>query len=261
METSVIGYAPSPGPDILHDLKVNTDRNGNLPYPRFMEMLRPEDRNFLLTRSITKCLAKNQALYVQGDRSENLFVVLRGTVKVHYIHDNGSSLTTSYCREGMLVGAHGCTRWAGNHCWSAQALDDSRVLWIGREQLVELTERSAHALRCVLAIAEFKAEQLKKVIQILAETTVERRITLALRHLGSLHGLDRGDEIEIDGRLTHQEIAEMIGASRQSVTTLLMGLERAGEIRRQGRRLFIPSDPTAGRLADPLPPPGNGERH
>jgi len=261
METSIIGYAPSPGPDILHDLKVNADRNGNLPYPRFMDMLRPEDRNFLLTRSITKCLAKNQALYVQGDRSENLFVVLRGTVKVHYIHDNGSSLTTSYCREGMLVGAHGCTRWAGNHCWSAQALDDSRVIWIGREQLVDLTERSAHALRCVLAIAEFKAEQLKKVIQILAETTVERRIALALHHLGSLHGIDRGNEIEIDGRLTHQEIAEMIGASRQSVTTLLMGLERAGEIRRQGRRLFIPSSPTAGRLATPLPPLCSSERH
>ncbi len=121
-------------------------------------------------------------------------------------------------------------------------LVDSRVLWIGREQLVELTERSPHALRCVLSISEFKAEQLKKVIQILAETTVERRISMALRHLGRLYGIDHGDEVEIDGRFTHQEIAEMIGASRQSVTTLLVCLEKAGDIRREGRRLFIPSE-------------------
>lgn len=216
-------------------------------YPRFMEMLNDTDRNFLMTRSVVKCFAKDQVLYVQGDASKSLFIVVQGAVRVHYIQDSGGSLTTSYCREGMLVGAHGCTRWAGNHCWSAQALTDSRVLWIGREHLVALTDRSPHALRCVLAIAEFKAELLKKVIQILAETTVERRIALALHHLGSLYGITRGDEVEIDGHFTHQEIAEMIGASRQSVTTLLMGLEKAGEIRREGRRIFIPSDAATAR--------------
>jgi CRP-like cAMP-binding protein len=208
-------------------------------FPRFLDLLDVDDRQFLLTRSIVKSLGKHQALYVQGDPSENLFVIMSGAVKVHYIQDNGASLTTSYCREGMLVGAHGCTRWAGNHTWSAQALVDSRVLWIRRDQLLELTERSPRALRCVLAVSEFKGEQLKQVIRILAEPTVERRISLALRHLGSLYGIDRGEEIEIDGRFTHQEIAEMIGASRQSVTTLLVSLERSGEIRREGRRLFI----------------------
>jgi CRP-like cAMP-binding protein len=242
METSPVGYKVSDRVDPTHDAKVEADYRGASTYPRFMEMLNEADRNFLMTRSVAKCFAKNQVLYVQGDPSENLFIILRGAVKVHYIQDNGGSLTTSYCREGMLVGAHGCTRWAGNHCWSAQALVDSRVLWIGREQLVELTERSPHALRCVLSISEFKAEQLKKVIQILAETTVERRISMALRHLGRLYGIDHGDEVEIDGRFTHQEIAEMIGASRQSVTTLLVCLEKAGDIRREGRRLFIPSE-------------------
>src|SRR5690606_25542176 len=144
----------------------------------------------------------------------------------------------------------GCTKWAGNHCWSAQALVDSEVLWIERKQLLALTERSAHALRCVLAIAEFKAEQLKKVIQILAEPTVVRRIVLALRHLSTLYGIARNSEIAIDGRYAHQEIAEMIGASRQSVTTLLVSLERQGEIRREGRRLFVRAVPPGRDYAD-----------
>jgi len=241
METNSVGYTSADRLDFAAG--AIPGRAGT--YPRFMDMLNEVDRNFLMARSVVKGFAKDQVLYVQGDPSESLFIVLMGTVRVHYIQDNGGSLTTSYCREGMLVGAHGCTRWAGNHCWSAQALTESRVLWISREQLVGLTDRSPHALRCVLAIAEFKAELLKKVIQILAETTVEKRIGLALRHLGSLYGINRGDEIEIDGHFTHQEIAEMIGASRQSVTTLLMGLDKAGEIRREGRRIFIPSDASA----------------
>ncbi len=66
---------------------------------------------------------------------------------------------------------------------------------------------------------------------------------MALRHLGRLYVGDYGDEVEIDGRFTHQqESAEMIGVSRQSVTTLLVCPEKAGDIRREGRRLFIPSE-------------------
>ncbi len=210
-------------------------------YPRFMNMLDEEDRNYLLSRSVVKRVAKNNMLFLQGDSSENLFVIVSGAVKIHYIQDNGSSLTTSYYRQDMLVGAHGSTRWAGNHRWSAQAVMDSRVLWIGREHLMKLIDRSPNALRCVLAVVEFKAEQLKKVIQVLAEPTVERRILLALRHLGAVYGINHGNEIEIDGLFTHHEIGEMIGASRQSVTTMLTHLERSSEIRREGRRLFIPS--------------------
>lgn len=260
IETTTKGCNPPSVVDPAINLQVEPERYDASRYPRFMDMLSQDDKRFLLARSVTKCLAKHQALYVQGDPSESLFIILRGAVKVHYIQDNGASLTTSYCREGMLVGAHGCTRWAGSHSWSAQALVDSRVLWIGREQLVELTDRSPHALRCVLAISEFKAEQLKRVIRILAETTVERRIGMALRYLGCLYGIDRGGEIEIDGRFTHQEIAEMIGASRQSVTTMLVSLERTGEIRREGRRLFIRAEMDGDHAEHPRALAGHAER-
>ena len=210
-------------------------------YPRFLDLLSPSDRAFLLARSVDKPLAKDQMLYHQGDPSDNLFIVQSGAVKVHYIQGNGNSLIASYYREGMLVGAHGCTEWAGDHCWSAHAVVDSRVYWTRRAHLKELTARSPSALAAVLAIAEFKNEQLKKLIRILAEPALEDRIAMALRHLGALYSIDRGGETEIDGRFTHQELAEMVGASRQSVTTLLVPLERAGLVRREGRRIFIPA--------------------
>lgn len=202
-------------------------------------MLSVQDRESLLSRSIEKLLPKGYLLYQQGDESNNLFVIKSGVVKVHYLHDSGSSLTASYYREGMLVGAHCCTEWAGNHIWSAQALVDCRAIRMRRTDLVELVERSAAAVRCVLAITEFKADQLRKVIRILATPGLEARVTMALHHLGSLYGIDRDGEIEIDGRFTHQELAEMIGASRQSVTMVLLSLEKSRQIRRKGRRIFI----------------------
>jgi CRP-like cAMP-binding protein len=218
-------------------------------------MLSPQDRAHLTAAATEKIVKKEQLLYHQGDPSDNLFIILSGAIKVHYVHDNGNSLTTFYYREGMLVGAHGCTEWSGTHSWTAQAVADCRLLWIRRPDFLAIVNQSVQALRCVLAITEFKGEQLKRVIRILAEPTLEGRIAMAVRHFGSLYGLRRGDEIEIDGHITHQEIAEMVGASRQSVTTLLVSLEKSGQIRREGRRLFIPVSPAQRHEAGPAPMP------
>jgi CRP-like cAMP-binding protein len=112
-------------------------------------------------------------------------------------------------------------------------------LWFRRSHIIELVENSMSALKALLAITEFKSGQLKKVIRLLATPTLEERIFMAIDYLGELYGVEHADSIEIGDRLTHQEIAEMVGASRQSVTTLLVSLEKSGHIRREGRKIFI----------------------
>ena len=203
-------------------------------------MLDAGERETLLDLAIEKHVKKGQFLYHQGDASDALFIVTSGTVKVLYINDAGSALTALYYREGMVVGAHGCTAWSGRHSWTAQALTDCRALRIRRSDFLGFVNGSARATYCVLAITEFKGEQLKKVIRILAQPTLEEKIQMAVRHLAALYGARRGGEMEIEGHITHQEIADMVGASRQSVTTLLVALEKSGAIRREGRRLFVP---------------------
>lgn len=202
-------------------------------------MLGATDRDFLLSRSIERTLGRGYVPYQQGDESHNLFVITSGLVKVHYNHDSGTSITASYYRDGMLVGAHGHSHWSSHHVWSAQALVDCRTIWIRRADLRDLVDRSPAAMACLLAITEFKADQLRKVIRILATPRLEDRIYMALQHLGSTYGIDRGDRIEIDGRFTHQELSEMVGASRQSVTMALLSLEKSGQIWRKERRYFI----------------------
>ncbi|MBL8702156.1 MAG: Crp/Fnr family transcriptional regulator [Alphaproteobacteria bacterium] len=210
-------------------------------YPRILDMLEGEERARLLSIATEKHVGKGQLLYQQGDSSDTLFIILEGAVKVHYVLDAGDALTTLHYRAGMVVGAHGCTSWSGRHSWTAQALVDCRLLRIRRADFLAFVRNSPQALFCVLAITEFKGEQLKRLIRVLAQPTLERKILLAVRHFASLYGLVRGTEIEIDGHITHQEIADMVGASRQSVTMLLIALEKSGAIRRQGRRLFVPT--------------------
>jgi len=218
--------------------------SGGDRYPRFLSALDPAERRHLLSMATEKRVRKGQFLFHQGDPSSAVFIILSGRAKVLYMHDEGRALTGLHYREGMLVGAHGCTQWSGRHSWTAQALSDCRLLRLRSADFLGFVSRSARAMFGVLAITEFKAEQLKKVIRVLAQPTLEDRILMTVRHFGALYGVDHGNEIEIDGHITHQEIADMVGASRQSVTTLLVALERTGEIRREGRRLFVPPPPS-----------------
>ena len=208
-------------------------------YPQFLRMLGEEDREFLLSRAGVKVIRKGQLLYHQGDPSTNVFIVAKGIVKVIYLTGGGSCFTTNYYREGMVVGAHGVTEWGGNHSWSAQSVIDTQLLCLKRSDLIELSDKSPHAMKCLMCVAEFKAEQLKRVIRILATPKLEERILIALSGLAKFYGVRCGDGIVISEQFTRQEIAEMMGASRQSATMLLIGLEKSGHIRRDGRKIVL----------------------
>ena len=160
-------------------------------------------------------------------------------MKAHHAYECGASLTVAYYGEGMLVGAHAFNGWPGPHVWSAEALGPCRILQLRRENFLSLVERSAAALRALLAVTEYKAEQLRRIVRMLAAPTLERKVEMALRYLGDLYPLEREGEVEIDRLFTHQEIAEMVMVSRQSVTKALLSLERRGGIRRRGRRILI----------------------
>src|SRR6478735_4371256 len=129
----------------LHMTRMDTlqTTTGTQKYPRFLDMLSPQDRAHVMSIATEKIVKKEQLLYHQGDPSDNLFILLSGAIKVHYVHDNGNSLTTSYYRDGMLVGAHGCTEWSGTHSWTAQAIADCRLLSIRRPDFLAFVGQSA----------------------------------------------------------------------------------------------------------------------
>lgn len=212
----------------------------NHRHPRFLEMLPKAERRKLLAGAIDRSLSGGAAVFQQGDESRNLFVIRRGVVKIYHSYAGGETQTVSYYGDGMLVGAHGSTEWAElPHVWSAETLGDCKVTWLPRRDFLDLIELSSAAARALLAVTEHKAALLRRLIRVLAAPSLENRVGLALEYLGALYPIARGEEIEIDARFTHQEIAELVRATRQSVTMALTALEKQGRIRREGKKIFV----------------------
>ena len=130
------------------------------------------------------------------------------------------------------------------------AIDDSEARLVFREQLDAWMGEPRLAANLVRVLAAQVADR-ELAVAIALEPRVERRLLLKLRQLAERWGRVTPDGIRLDLRLTHQELANMVGAVRESVTIALGRLASAGEIEVRNRTLLIrPPDDLDRRAAE-----------
>jgi CRP-like cAMP-binding protein len=118
------------------------------------------------------------------------------------------------------------------------AIEASAARLVRREQLDAWMGEPRLAANVVRVLAAQVADR-ELAVAIALEPRVERRLLLKLRQLAERWGRVTPDGIRLDLRLTHQELANMVGAVRESVTIALGRLASAGEIEVRNRTLLI----------------------
>lgn len=130
------------------------------------------------------------------------------------------------------------------------AIEESFVHLVDRPRMEQWMRDPALAANLVRVLSAQIADR-ELAVAIALEPRVERRLLLKLRQLAERWGRVTPDGIRLDLRLTHQELANMVGAVRESVTIALGRLADSGEIEVRNRTLIIrpPQDP-----GEPEPP-------
>ncbi len=127
------------------------------------------------------------------------------------------------------------------------AIEESFVHLVDRTRMELWMSDPALAANLVRVLSAQVADR-ELAVAIALEPRVERRLLLKLRQLAERWGRVTPDGIRLDLRLTHQELANMVGAVRESVTIALGRLAENGEIEVRNRTLIIrppqgPEDP------------------
>lgn len=118
------------------------------------------------------------------------------------------------------------------------AIEDSVVHLVDRHRMEAWMREPALAAGLVRVLSAQIAER-ELAVAIALEPRVERRLLLKLRQLAERWGRVTPEGVRLDLRLTHQELANMVGAVRESVTIALGRLAEAGEIEVRNRTLTI----------------------
>jgi len=207
----------------------------------FMARLSAHDRDDLLRLATHRKAAKGELIFQAGSPGNNVYFLQSGRVKIYHLSLTGKEILLWFCVPGEVFGlAEACHSGGGRQVY-AETCESSRVLSVRQEDFK--TYLAAHPAAALLVndVLACRLRSLGNVIQSLVANDVNERVAQLLVRLAASHGrcVPNGD-VYLDIRLTHQEMANMIGTTRQSVTSALNALRRLGVLGLDDRhRLYI----------------------
>lgn len=179
-------------------------------------------------------------LFRQGDVPTGFYQLAAGRVRICVADRDGHEQVVALVEPPALFGEAACFGWMP-YSTSAVTTRTSRVRFFPREAVLERLrshpDLAVDLLRSLARKMHLFAVQLERA----AFRSASERLELLLEALAARYGvrLDRG--ILLDLRLTHEELARMIGATRVTVTREMARLTRLGYIRRDSSgRLVLP---------------------
>jgi CRP/FNR family transcriptional regulator, cyclic AMP receptor protein len=195
----------------------------------FLDRLTPAEANRVREAGRSVTLAKGETVFSQGARHEGIFLIESGRVQVFYAGPSGRQVTLAYWTPGHFIG--GPSIYGGGfHQWSGVAIEPVRVTVLSSATLRSLIRQMPNFALCLIEALEAKGRCYTAMAQMLGTRSVIERLAQILLNLGDLYGTHDGGAVAIQRRITHDEIAALIGSTRQWVTIMLRRFQREGII-------------------------------
>jgi CRP-like cAMP-binding protein len=185
-------------------------------------------------------LQRCTSLYAQPQTADAVFLIDEGLVKLTRTNETGAKIILAICGPGQLVGEEALSDSAQTYHTEAVALTSAAVQRIpGQAVLASIDSNPGLGTALIGYILSQKLHLAEKV-ELLCLKDVEHRILHYLAELSSLlpPGAN-GDGHQIP--ITQLELADLIGATRETTSTTLNQLERRGLLRLSRRLLTVPS--------------------
>src|SRR5206468_7652650 len=130
----------------------------------------------------------------------------------------------------------------GGRVVSAQVAEPSEVLSVSQDKFKDFLGRHPDVAMLSLQVLSSRLRILGEMFVNLVLDDVNTRIAKLILRLSARYGTRVGKEVFLTIPLTHQEIADMVGTSRQTVTSALSALKREGVLSIENRRIHIESE-------------------
>ncbi|ETR74954.1 cyclic nucleotide-binding protein [Afipia sp. P52-10] len=186
----------------------------------FLDRLSAAERDQVREAGRPVPVPQGEMVFRQGDRHDGIFIIERGSVRVYYTAPSGREITLAYWTPGHFIGGPEISG-GGIHMWSGIAIDDCRITMLPGEALQRLLERVPNFALALIDGLVAKGKCYSSMAQMLGTRSVIERLAQYLLNLSELYGTADGDTIVINHKVTHDQIAAMVGSTRQWVTMML----------------------------------------
>ena len=202
------------------------------------ESLNQKELESLSDVTFTRTFSKDNVIILAEEEGDTLFILKKGQVKVSIVSEDGREVILSLLGSGSVFGElsllDGKPRSA-----NVVAIEETDLLMLRRTDFIQLIYKTPQIATALLAELASRLRKTDRQIEGLALLDVTSRISDTLLQLAAEQGVETVDGVTIHSRPTHQELANMSGTSRETVSRVLKRLEGQGYINCSGRKITI----------------------
>ena len=243
MATNTRGARALPTPSLhLHE------DDGAALSPNLLAGLSDEEYAQVLAVSSVQQHAAGATVFRQGDHHDGIFIILAGQVRSYYTGPSGREITLAYWSPGNFVG--GPEIFGGSpHMWSGQAIRPTQVLHVRGRELRLLLDRLPRLTLALVEALVHKGKAYSALIHMLGTRSAAERLAQLLLLMANLDGRRTAEGIAISRTLTQEDLAKMVGSTRQWVTTTLERFREQGMVDVSPSRILIRDEDRLRRFA------------
>ena len=195
-----------------------------------------------LQRMESRCrireIPRNSPVYLPADAADGMLLLVSGRVKICGFTPEGKQSILAFIEPGEVFGELAIFE-AGERDEYAEAVLASTVLLIPRDQVQQLMLEQPSLSMGVTKLIGLRRKRIERRLKYLLFHSNRDKLVHLLLELVEQYGKKNAEGIEITLRLSHQDVASIIGATRETVTVNLGELQAAGLIKIGRKRVII----------------------
>jgi CRP/FNR family cyclic AMP-dependent transcriptional regulator len=192
-----------------------------------------------LRRSMAEInLGRGQVLFREGDSGDKLYVVCEGKVKLGRTSSDGRENLLAILGPGEMFGELSLFD-PGPRTATATAVTDTQIFALGHNDLTTWVSGRPEVALSLLKQISSRLRRTNEVIGDLVFSDVPGRVAKALLDLSNRFGVESEDGVHVGHDLTQEELAQLVGASRETVNKALADFAGRGWIRLEARAVVL----------------------
>ncbi len=191
-------------------------------------------------------VARGDILFHEGEPGDSLYVIRSGAVKLGLRSSDGRENLLAILGPGELLGELSLFD-PGMRTATATVISDAVVLQMGHDELARWLATTPAVAEHLLRSLARRMRRTNEALADLVFTDVPGRVAKALLDLATRFGQNTDDGIRVAHGLTQEELAQLVGASRETVNKALADFTARGWLRREGRTIVLLEPERLGR--------------
>ena len=211
--------------------------------------LTKEELGYISEKMVSKHYDSGQIILLEASEGEQCFFVIHGSVKVTRLSKDGREVILAILSEGEFFGEMSLLDGDARSA-NVIALEDTKVFTLNRQDFLNVIKENPLIAIELIKVLGQRLRKSDRQITSLSLSDAEKRIALCILRIADEQGTIQRGLVSIIKMPIQQDIANMSGTSRETVSRTLKLFENEGFITRDGRKLIILDYKKFGREFD-----------